>query len=88
MDLHVCYVLLLLLESAPDIWSDHAVLLSPVLGTCSFWALLSYNLESNPDVSSQEHIRHNGLGKWICAGCVCPSQEAFLQLSRAEWTKR
>lgn len=64
------------------------MLLGPVLGTCSFWAQLSYNLGSNHDVSSLEHMGHIGLGKLICDECVYPNQEVFLPLSRAEMKER
>lgn len=65
------------------------MLRGPVLGTCSFWALRSYNLGSNHDVSSLEHVHRNGLGMWICDGWVCLSQGVFLQqLNRAEMKER
>lgn len=56
----------------------------PALGTCSFWALLSYNLGSNPDVGSVERMQCVGLGRSICDGWVCPSLGVFLRLNRAE----
>lgn len=58
--------------------------LGPVLGTCSFLALSSCNQGSDHDVSSLERMHHIGLETLICGGCVCPDQEAFLQLSTAE----
>lgn len=64
------------------------MLLGPVVGTCSFWALLSCNQGIDPDASSLEHMHHVGLGKLICDGCVCPSQGVFLQLNRAERVER
>lgn len=86
MDLHVCFALLLPLGSAQGIWSGCGVLLGPALGTCFVWALLSYNLGSNPDVSSLEHEHCVCLG--TCDERICPSQGVFLQLSKAEKKER
>lgn len=62
------------------------MLLGPALGTCSFWALLSYNLGSNPYVSSLEHRHHVCPG--TCDERVCPSQGVFVQLNKAEKKER
>lgn len=64
------------------------MLQGPVLGTCSFWALLSYNLESYHGVSQLEHMHHVGLGMWIGDEWVCPSQGFLLQLNREEMKER
>ncbi len=64
------------------------MLLGPVVGTCSFWALLSCNLGSDHDASLLQHTHHVGLGNLICEGCVCPSQGVFSPLNRAERKER
>lgn len=88
MDLLAYFAPLLPLGDAQGILSGCGVLPGPVLDTCSFWALLTYNLGSYHDVSSLEHRDRIALGTSICDGWVCPSQEAFLQLNGAETKER